>query len=101
MTIIELQDRGVAPAKPDAGVDGKDEAHDLAIPAGDFQAFGGPALIGRQGDNAPLMGTDRAMANMRVKQQLTLRHEAEDPLMINRLGARCATCPVRSAVVRR
>ena len=78
-----------------AGVDGEDEAHDLAIPAADFQAVGRPAVIGRQGNNAAFMRADRPMADMRLEQQLALRHEAKDTLVVDRLGAGCAASAVQ------
>jgi hypothetical protein len=34
------------------GVDGEYDAHDLAIPAGDLQTIGRPALVGRRRDHA-------------------------------------------------
>ncbi len=78
-----------------AGVDGEHEADDFAIPATDFQAVGRPALIGRQGNDAALMGPDWSMTDMRLEQQLALRHEAEDTFVVDGLGAGCLTCPVQ------
>src|SRR6185437_8007525 len=44
---------------------------------------GRPALIGRQGNDAALVRPDWSSADMRLKQQLALGHQAEDALVID------------------
>jgi hypothetical protein len=50
------------------GVDGEGDANHLAVPAGDLEAVGSPALIGGGRDDGALMGADRPPAGVGLQK---------------------------------
>ena len=76
------------------GVNGEGDADHLAVPAGDFEAAGGPTAVRGRCDDGALMGTDRPPGGVRLQGQRGLAHEAEDPLAIDR---RLAGSPPRGS----
>ena len=68
---------------PVTGVDREGDADHLAVPATGLQYIGGPALIGRQGNDAALVCSHGTQADMRLQQQVCLAHEAKDPLVVD------------------
>jgi hypothetical protein len=67
---------------PVMGVDGKGQAHHLAVPARDLQAIGGPAEVRFWGNDAALVDADGFLGAVPLEQQVSLRHQAVDLLVV-------------------
>ena len=97
-----MGDRRMGDDFPIAGIDDEEHAHDIAVAAREFEMIRAPADIRAQGNDHTLMGSRQAQRGMPGQHHRVMpkalresRHDAEDPVAIDRLEAFLAPVPVQ------